>query len=80
MRLIKTIPHHKYHIQLHEYNNKLILSVELDEYKQLFKIPYNEEIDILKMEKNLYTNFLPNCLNRFIEMRSDWLNLINEKE
>ena len=71
MRLIKQIPHPRYLIQVHSYNGKYLIKITLDEYEQIFKI--NEEIapSIETIEKMIEIDILPNCLNRFIEMRSD---------
>ena len=78
MRLIKTIPHQKYLIQFHEYNNKIILSIELDNYKQLFKVSKTENLDLQDIEFKMNAGFLSNCLTRFVEMRNDWLNLLKK--
>jgi hypothetical protein len=74
MRIVKQIPHERYLIQIHQYNGRYILKIELGGYEQLFKVS-ETEIDIEKLQHNLSNEFLNNCLNRFISMRSDWENL-----
>ena len=76
MRLIKTIPHTKYLIQLHEYNNKIILSIELDNYKQMFKVENTQVQDLEAFETKLSEEFLKSCLDRFFSMRTDWINVL----
>ena len=74
MRLLKQIPHERYLIQIHQYNGKFILKIELDGFEQLFKVS-ESEVDIEKLEKNLSLAFFKNCLDRFIAMRKDWENI-----
>ena len=76
MRLVKSIPHPKYLIQLHEYNNKMILSIELDDYKQMFKVQSSKMPNLEFFEAKLSEEFLKNCLGRFLEMRTDWIKLL----
>ena len=38
MRLVKQIPHDRFLIQIHQYNGKFILKIELSGFEQLFKI------------------------------------------
>lgn len=78
MRLIKQIPHERYLIQLHQYNGKLILKIELGTFEQIFKIPESELIDLDKFENSLQNEFLSKCLERFLSMRSDWEELIGK--
>jgi hypothetical protein len=75
MRLVKQIPHERYLIQIHQYNGKFILKIELGGYEQLFKIA-ESEVDIEKLEINLSDVFLKNCFDRFLSMRSDWEDLV----
>ena len=72
MRLVKRIPHDRYLIELHQYNQKLILKIALDQYEQSFKLPESEN-GISDLEQLLSsTDFLGNCLQRFISMREDF--------
>jgi hypothetical protein len=80
MRLIKQIPHERYLIQVHQYNGKFILKVELGAYEQLFKISESEISDLDNLEASLNGEFLSRCLQRFISMRSDWEELIGKNK
>jgi hypothetical protein len=75
MRLVKQIPHERFLIQLHQYNGKYILKIELGGFEQSFKVS-EMDIDIEKLENKLTSEFLKNCFDRFLSMRSDWENLI----
>ena len=77
MRLVKQIPHDRFLIQIHQYNCKFILKIELSGFEQLFKISETDILDIELIEKNLNPQFFSNCLTRFIAMREDWNQLIN---
>lgn len=79
MRIVKQIPHDRFLIQIHQYNGKFILKIELEGFEQLFKIDESDISDLDLIEKNISTGFLSRCLSRFIEMRKDWKNLITLK-
>ena len=73
MRLLKRIPHDRYLIELHQYNQKLILKVALDQYEQSFKLPESDIHGVKELEQLISsTDFLKTCLQRFISMRSDF--------
>ncbi|MBM3429533.1 MAG: hypothetical protein FJX99_00970 [Bacteroidetes bacterium] len=75
MRLIKQIPHDRFLIQLHQYNDKYIVKIELGMFEQLYKI-YVQEVDNLdKLEDQIINNLLPNAFQRFLAMRSDWTEI-----
>jgi hypothetical protein len=76
MRLIKQIPHERYLIQIHQYNGKYILKIELSGFEQVFKVS-ELDIDIEKLGNNLSNDFLKNCLDRFLSMRNDWENILS---
>ncbi|MEJ6505327.1 MAG: hypothetical protein QNK70_01300 [Crocinitomicaceae bacterium] len=78
MRLLKRIPHDRYLIELHQYNQKLILKISLDHYEQIFKIPESDLYGQDEFEKLVNsTDFLSNCLKRFITMREDFTSSFN---
>ena len=78
MRLIKKIPHERFLIEIHQYNQKYILKISLDQYAQTYKIDENL-IDNLNFFDNLVNSqFLQSCLSRFVSMRSDFLNEFNK--
>jgi hypothetical protein len=72
MRLVKEIPHERYKIQLHQYNGKYILKIELGQYEQTFKINELDIDDLNAIDNMLSEEFLKNCLGRFITMRRYW--------
>ena len=79
MRIVKQIPHDRFLIQIHQYNGKFILKIELSGFEQVFKIAETDLQDIDLIEKNLNSEFFSNFLTRFIAMREDWNKLINQK-
>ena len=79
MRIVKQIPHDRFLIQIHQYNGKFILKIELSGFEQVFKIAETDLQDIDLIEKNLNSEFFSNCLTRFIAMREDLNQLINQK-
>jgi hypothetical protein len=78
MRLVKQIPHERYLIQIHQYNGKFILKVELGGFEQLFKVSDSELSNLDELETAIQGDFLSNCLERFVAMRADWNALINK--
>ena len=78
MRLVKQIPHERYLIQIHQYNGKYILKIELGQFEQLFKISEMDVMNLDDLEKIIQGEFLSNCLKRFVEMRTDWQEVSNK--
>lgn len=76
MRLIKQIPHERFLIQLHAYNGKYILSISLDQYEQSYKVNESDFPQIDQIESLIQGAFLTNCIQRFIDMRNDWLLIL----
>lgn len=79
MRLVKEIPHSHYKIQIHQYNGKYIVKVELGQYEQTYKIGDTDVTGLDELENMITDELLSNTLKRFIEMRSDWEKSFNEK-
>lgn len=79
MRLIKQIPHERFLIQLHSYNGKFILTISLDQFEQTFKVSESEFPQVEEIETLIQGAFLTKCIHRFIEMRADWMQIINLK-
>jgi len=77
MRLVKQIPHEHLLVQLHQYNNKYLLSITLDDYEQHFKVPVTEVADLNQLEQQLNNAFYSECLQDFIRMRARWLQLLS---
>ena len=78
MRLVKQIPHERYLIQIHQYNGKYILKIELAQFEQLFKISEMDVMNLDDLETMIQGEFLSNCLKRFVEMRTDWQEAFNK--
>jgi len=76
MRFIKQIPHERFLIQLHAYNGKFILSISLDQYEQSFKVNETDFPQVDQLENLIEGEFLSKCIHRFIEMRSDWMKVL----
>ena len=79
MRLVKQIPHERYLIQVHQYNGKFILKIELGGFEQLFKVA-ESEVNVEQFQNEITNEFLKNCLDRFIAMRADWENILTNKK
>jgi hypothetical protein len=77
MRIVKEIPHERYRIQLHNYNGKYILKIELGQYEQSYKINELDITDTNDIDKMITDEFLENCLGRFLTMRKDWEKAFN---
>lgn len=75
MRLIKQIPHEQFLIQIHEYNSKYIVKIELGTFEQIYKIGVEEVLDLGILENQIYSVLLPNAFQRFLAMRSDWVEI-----
>ena len=80
MRLLKRIPHERFLIELHQYNGKYLLKISLDHYEQTFKIAEDQLDDTDFFNSLINTQFLKSCLNRFISMRSDFVNELKQYE
>jgi hypothetical protein len=76
MRLVRQIPHEHFLVSLHQYNDKYMLSITLDDYEQHFKVPVTNIADIQQLEQQLSPAFYSACLQDFIRMRERWLQLL----
>lgn len=74
MRIVKEIPHERFKIQLMQYNEKYLLKIELGQFEQVYKIGQLDIENIEDFDRMLTNDFLGNCIQRFISMRSDWEN------
>ena len=72
MRLVKEIPHERFKIQVHQYNGKYIVKIELGQFEQTFKIGDTDVSGLEEVENMITTDLLRNAIKRFIEMRADW--------
>ncbi len=72
MRLIKEIPHAHFKIQIHQYNGKYIVKIELGQFEQTYKIGDTDVSGLEEVENMITPELLDNTIKRFIEMRTDW--------
>jgi hypothetical protein len=72
MRTIAEIPHHTFRISLFSYNAKYIVKIELAQFEQTYKIAEADVMGIEDVKKMITDEFLENCMDRFLTMRSDW--------
>lgn len=72
MRLVKEIPHSRYKIQIHQYNGKFIVKIELAQFEQTYKIDETDVSGLGDVENMISEELLNNAIKRFIDMRSDW--------
>lgn len=79
MRLIKEIPHSRFKIQIHNYNSKYIVKIELGQYEQSFKISETDVSGPGEVENMVTPELLKNTLLRFVEMRKEWEDGFNKK-
>lgn len=79
MRVIDTIPHKRFKIQVFTYNGKFTIKVELDQYEQSYKIGETDVMGVADVKAMVTTEFLNTCLKRFVEMRQDWYNAFKNK-
>ena len=78
MRLLKRIPHERFLIEIHQYNQKFLLKITLDHYEQIYKIDESEVSNLNIFDALIDSDFLQGCLTRFVSMRSDFLIEINK--
>lgn len=72
MRLVKEIPHSRFKIQIHNYNARYIVKIELGQYEQSYKIAESDVNGLEDVERMITTDLLRNSLLRFVEMRKEW--------
>ena len=72
MRLVKEIPHSRFKIQIHNYNARYIVKIELGQYEQSYKIAESDVNGLEDVERMITTDLLRNSLMRFVEMRKEW--------
>jgi len=80
MRLVKEIPHPKYRIQIHHYNGKYLVKIELGQFEQTYKIGETDVNGPDDVEKMITAELLSNAIKRFVDMRTDWGNAFIKKD
>lgn len=79
MRVIDTIPHKRFKIQVFSYNGKFTVKVELDQYEQSYKIGETDVMGVADVKAMVTPEFLNTCLKRFVDMRQDWFDAFKNK-
>lgn len=79
MRHVADIPHPKYKIQVHNYNQKYIVKIELGQFEQVYKLDETEVSGLDELKNMINKELLSNSLHRFIAMREDWLKAFQNK-
>ncbi|MDX1445996.1 hypothetical protein [Lishizhenia sp.] len=72
MRVIEEIEHPRFKIQIFNFNNKYIVKVELGQFEQTYKIGEIDVMGLADVKAMITSDFLQGCLNRFVDMRTDW--------
>lgn len=79
MRVVADIPHPRYKIQVFNYNAKYMVKIELGQFEQVFKIPESDVAGLAEVERMVTETLLKNSLDRFLTMRSDWEEALQQK-
>ncbi|HIP31594.1 MAG TPA: hypothetical protein EYG86_02405 [Crocinitomicaceae bacterium] len=79
MRLVKDVPHDRYKIQIFQYNGKYILKIELGQFEQTYKIGETDVYGVEEVENMITEELLTNTLQRFVSMRTEWLEAFKQK-
>lgn len=79
MRVVDSIPHQRFKIQIFSYNSKYTVKIELGQFEQTYKIGEMDVMGIDDVKAMVTTEFLNNCLKRFVDMRSDWREAFENK-
>jgi len=79
MRVVGTIPHERFTIQIFQMNGKYSVKIELDQFEQIYKIGEVDVLGINDVKAMVNSDFLNKCLKRFVEMREDWYDAFTNK-
>jgi len=79
VRLVKDVPHDRYKIQIFQYNGKYILKIELGQFEQTYKIGETDVYGVEEVENMITEELLTNTLQRFVSMRTEWLEAFKQK-
>ena len=74
MRVVAELPHPRFKVTVFSWNEKYIIKVEIDEYEQSFKIKHMDVNGLEEVKEMVNDEFLDNCLQRFLSMRTDFVN------
>jgi hypothetical protein len=79
MRVVAEIPHPRYKIQIHCYNGKYLVKIELGQFEQTYKIAESDVMGLDEVKNMITPELLTNTLQRFITMREDWEAAFQQK-
>jgi len=79
MRVVAEIPHPRYKIQIHSYNGKYLVKIELGQFEQTYKIAESDVMSLDEVKNMITPELLTNALQRFITMREDWEAAFQQK-
>src|SRR5690554_7448511 len=73
MRIVDTIPHERFKIQIFSYNSKYTVKIELGQFEQSYKIGELDVMGVADVKAMITPEFLSNCLKR-LDRKSTRLN------
>jgi len=79
MRIVDSIPHDRFKIQIFSYNSKYTVKIELGQFEQSYKIGELDVMGVADVKAMVTPEFLNNCLKRFVNMRTDWNEAFTNK-
>ncbi|MFA5573474.1 MAG: hypothetical protein WC994_00315 [Brumimicrobium sp.] len=79
MRVVDTIPHERFKIQIFSYNGKFTIKIELGQFEQSYKIGETDVMGVADVKNMVTQEFLNKVLKRFVEMRQDWYDAFQNK-
>lgn len=77
MRVVETIPHSHFTINIFQMNDKYIIKVELGRYEQAYKINTEDVMGLEDIRKLMNDTFFESCMKRFNSMRADFTEAYN---
>ena len=79
MRIVAEIPHPQIKITIFLWNAKFILKLEAGPFEQVYKIAEEEvEGNVEKVKAMVTTEFIEQCKQRFLVMRTDFNKTIQQ--
>ena len=70
MRLVKQIPHSHFRISIYSWNEKYLLEIELDRYKQTYRWGHDEVENVDVVSSFLTPDFMEQVMGVFLQMRA----------
>ena len=79
MRVVDTIPHERFKIQIFSFNGKFTVKIEPGQFEQSYKIGETDVMGVADVKSMITDDFLNKCLKRFVDMREDWYEAFKSK-